>query len=64
MKEFKLLDKFNDTIAKGSEDYITNLKRVLEAEPEDISEDDEIVFEYELRNLEFIEPLIILENEL
>jgi len=64
MKGFKLVDGVNDTIAKGSELYVTELKRVLEAEPEDLSEDDEIVFEYELRNLEFAEPLKILEYEL
>jgi hypothetical protein len=63
-KEFKLVDSDDNTLLiSDNEEYVKNVKRVLEAQVEDISEEDEIKYENELRSIIFVEPLTIVEYE-
>lgn len=47
----KLIDSTNSIIAQGTDEYISELHRVLLAEPADVSEEDEVRFEAELRSI-------------
>ena len=58
----KLIDD-NKIVASGTEDYIIGLERVLLADPEDVSEEDEVKYETELRTISWCGQLrIILDN--
>lgn len=59
----KLIDSSHQIIATGSDSYIIGLYRVLLADPEDVSEADEIEYEYELKNLKWIGNLTIIIYE-
>ena len=57
----KLVDD-NSVLAEGSDDYIIGLERVLLADPEDVSEEDELKYETELRTLSWCGRLRIIIN--
>jgi hypothetical protein len=58
----KLIDSLNNVIATGTEEYVSELHRVLLADPEDVSEEDEIRFETELRSLSWAGSLIVIAD--
>ena len=55
----KLIDD-NSTLAEGEADWIIGLKRVLLADPEDVSEEDEIKYEKELRTMSWCGTLKVI----
>lgn len=55
----KLVDD-NSVIAEGEAAWIIGLERVLLADPEDVSENDEIQYEKELRTLSWCGKLRII----
>lgn len=58
-----LIDDLDCIIESGSEEYITDLYRVLTAEPEDVSEQDEVMYEFQLRNITWTGKLRILNSK-
>lgn len=59
-KEFHLVDKIGRILwISKSEKQCLDLLRVLTANPEEVSETDEIKWESVLRTAEFIEPLTV-----
>lgn len=59
----KLIDSLHNVIATGSDNYIIGLHRVLLADPEDVSEEDEVTYESELRNLSWAGSLTVILDE-
>ncbi len=59
VKEFHLVDSTLRILWIGSFDECLELKRILIANPENVSEEDEVKWESVLRTVEFIEPLEI-----
>lgn len=59
----KLIDSLQNVIATGSDDYVIGLHRVLLADPEDVSEDDELRYESELRSLSWAGSLTVILDE-
>ena len=59
MKNCKLIDSNNNVVLTGDKAYLEGVKRVLESKPEDVSEQDEVIYDYELYNLEWFGELTI-----
>ena len=61
---YNLRDDLGQIIESGSIEFITDLKRVLLADPSNVTEEDEIIFEEYLRNVSWYGNLTINEQVL
>jgi len=59
----KLIDSLQNIVASGDDNYIIGLHRVLLADPEDISEQDEDTYWNELNTLNWTGSLTVILDE-